>query len=228
MKHHTRLALAGLLAAVALTAAACGGAGGGAGSMDQGGPGKEDAAEKGNDTGMKGMEHSGMDGGSGGTASGMLMKNGKYSDERFIDAMVPHHQGAVEMAEVALKSAEHEEVRQLAQNIVSTQEAEIRDLKKIKQEEFGTSRVPMDMDMGQMQDMGMTTNPRSLADEKPFDRAFIDAMIPHHRSAIEMATVALERSADPQIEELAGGIVEAQEREISQMQTWRENWYPEG
>ena len=51
---------------------------------------------------MKGMDH-----GSGDVASGMVMKNGKYSDERFIDAMVPHHQGAVAMARVALKNAEH-------------------------------------------------------------------------------------------------------------------------
>jgi cytochrome c5 len=36
----------------------------------------------------------------------MLMENGEYSDERFIDAMVPHHQGAIEMAQVALENAE--------------------------------------------------------------------------------------------------------------------------
>ncbi|HKH09735.1 MAG TPA: DUF305 domain-containing protein [Rubrobacter sp.] len=75
---------------------------------------------------------------------------------------------------------------------------------------------------------GMPADPRSLADEEPFDRAFIEAMIPHHRSAIQMAGVALGESDNPQIEKLAGEIVEAQEREISQMQTWRENWYPEG
>jgi len=228
MKHNTKLALAGLLMAVALSVAACGGAGGGAGSMDQDGPDKEGAAEKVDGTGMKGMDHSKMEHNSGGMASGMLMENGKYSDKRFIDAMVPHHQGAVEMAEVALKNTGHEEIEQLAQNIVSTQEAEIEELKEIKQEEFGTSRVPMDMDMGQMQDMGMTMNPQSLAGEKPFDRAFIDAMIPHHRSAIQMGNVALERSDNPRVEELAGNIVEAQEREISQMQAWREDWYPEG
>jgi uncharacterized protein (DUF305 family) len=228
MKHHTKLALAGLLSAVALTAAACGGAGGGAGNMDHGGMGKDGGGEGEKYTVMEGTEHSKMDSGSGGMAAGMLMENGRYSDKRFIDAMVPHHRGAVEMAEVALENAEHEETRQLSKAIVSAQEAEIEELKGIKQEVFGTSRVPMDVDPGQMGGMGMTADPRSLADEEPFDKAFIGAMIPHHRSAIQMANVALERSDNPRIQELAGGIVRAQKREISQMQTWREYWYPEG
>ena len=228
MRHHTRLALAGLLSAVALTAAACGGAGGGAGNTDHGGMGKDGGGEGEKNTVMEGAEHSKMDSGSGGMASGMLMEDGRYSDGRFIDAMVPHHRGAVEMAEVALENAEHEEIRRLSEEIVSAQEAEIEELKRIKQEEFGTSRVPMDMDPGQMEGMGMTADPASLADEEPFDEAFIGAMIPHHRSAIRMADVALEKSDNPQIEELAGEIVQAQEREISQMQTWRNEWYPEG
>jgi len=155
MKHHTRLALAGLLSAVALTVAACGGAGGGAGNMDHGGTGKDGAGEDAKNNGMESMERSRMDRGSDGTASGMLMENGRYSDERFIDAMVPHHQGAVEMAEVALENAEHEEIRQLSESIVSTQKTEIGELKEIKQDEFGTSRVPMDMEAGQMERMGM-------------------------------------------------------------------------
>ncbi|CAA9516377.1 MAG: protein of unknown function DUF305 [uncultured Rubrobacteraceae bacterium] len=228
MRHHTRLALAALLSAVALTVAACGGTGGGAGDKDHGATGRDGAGENGDESGMRGTERSGVDHGSGGMASGMLMENGRYSDERFIDAMVPHHRGAVEMAEVALENAEHDEIKLLAEDIVSTQKAEIEELKGIKQEEFGTSRVPMDMDSGEMGNMGMMEDPEALADKQPFDRAFIGAMIPHHRSAIQMANVALEESDDPRIEELAGEIVEAQEREISQMQTWRENWYPEG
>ena len=228
MKQGTKLALAGLLSAVALTAAACAGAGGDAGGMDHGAKGNGGAGTGEKNAGMEEMGHGGGGQGSGGMASGMLMENGKYSDERFIDAMVPHHQGAVEMAEVALENAEHEEVRRLSENIISTQKAEIGELKRIKQDEFGTSRVPMNMDADEMKGMGMTTDPRSLADEEPFDEAFIEAMIPHHRSAIEMAEVAQEKTDNLRIEELAGGIVEAQEREISQMQTWRENWYPEG
>lgn len=223
MKHHTRLAVAGLLSAVSLTVAACGSAGGNAGDTNSGG------AEGGRKNGgMGATNQSGMHQTSGGMASGMLMENGRYSDESFIDAMVPHHQGAVEMAEVALDNAEHDEIRQLSENIIAAQEAEIKELKDIKQEEFGTSRVPMDANSGQMKGMGLAADPRSLADEKPFDKAFIGNMLPHHRSAIQMANVALEKSDNQQIKDLAEEIARAQEREISQLQTWRDQWYPQG
>jgi uncharacterized protein (DUF305 family) len=173
---------------------------------------------------MAGMDHGQMD--HGGTASGMLMENGKYSDERFIDAMVPHHQGAIDMAEVALENAEHQEIIELSRNIISSQQVEIEELKSIKQEEFGTSAVPMEM--SQQQVRGMMMEPQQLANREPFDRAFIDTMIPHHQSAIEMATVAREKSTIREIRELAENIVSAQQKEIEQMEQWREDWYPEG
>ena len=118
--------------------------------------------------------------------------------------MVPHHQGAIEMAKVALKNAEHEEIIELSRNIISNQQAEIEELKSIKQEEFGTSNVPMEMSQEQMRGMGMMMDPQQLANQKPFDEAFIDAMIPHHQSAIEMAEVAIPRRAiTREIKELA-------------------------
>jgi hypothetical protein len=164
MKNYLRLSLLALAATLVL--ASCGSSGGGSQSNGSG-------------DGMQGMNHgdkagqanggmAGMDHGSGGMASGMLMENGKYSDRRFIDAMVPHHQGAIAMAEVALKNAEHEEIQELSKNIISTQQAEIEELKSIKQEEFGTSQVPMEMSQGQMQSMGMM-DPQDLANREPFD-----------------------------------------------------------
>jgi uncharacterized protein (DUF305 family) len=56
----------------------------------------------------------------------------------------------------------------------------------------------------------------------------MDAMIPHHQSAIEMAKVAYEKSDNPQIKELAQNIMSAQQEEIEQMNRWRHQWYPEG
>ena len=210
---------AGFLA-VAFVLAACGGGGGGS---QQG---------NGSGGGMAGMDHGQMDHGSMGIGTKgmtrqMVTENGKYSDKAFIDAMVPHHQGAMVMARVALENAEHEEIRDLSRNIVSTQQAEIGELKAIKKEEFGTSHVPMEMSSEQMRGMGMMMDPQSLAEENPFDRAFIDAMIPHHRSAIEMAKVANQESENPRIKELAQNIVSAQKWEIEQMRRWREQWYSE-
>jgi uncharacterized protein (DUF305 family) len=217
-----------LLLTVALILVACGGAGGG--QQGGGSDGEQGEAEK--SSGMAGMDHSqmdhgSMDTGSGGMAREMVMENGEYSDRAFIDAMVPHHQGAVEMARVALENAEHQEIIELSRNIISTQKAEIQELKAIKQQEFGTSEVPMEMGAGEMKAMGMT-DPGELANKEPFDRAFIDAMIPHHESAIEMAQVAYQESDNPEIRALAESIVEAQRREITQMEGWRKEWYQEG
>jgi uncharacterized protein (DUF305 family) len=234
MSRYARLLLPVLLLALALALASCGGSGGVQGSSDEGDGGMQgmnhdgetNARTRATETtgGMAGMDHSPTGMG----AEEMLMENGEYSDERFIDAMVPHHQGAIEMAEVALDNAEHEEVRALAEDIVSAQEAEIEELRAIKREEFGTSEVPAGMSAEEMEGMGIMTDPRELADQEPFDRAFIDNMIPHHESAIEMANAALKESENPEIRKIAGAIVNAQEKEIAQMQRWREEWYPEG
>jgi uncharacterized protein (DUF305 family) len=223
LSKYARLSLPLLLLALALALASCGGSSGVQGSS---GEGETDAQTRGAETtgGMARMD-------CGLTGMGleeMLMENGEYCDERFIDAMVPHHQGAIEMAEVALENAEHEEVRALAEHSVSAQEAEIEELRVIKREEFGTSEVPVGMSAEDMEGMGMMMGPRELADQEPFDRTFIDNMIPHHESAIEMANAALKESENPEIREIAGAIVGAQEKEIAQMQRWREEWYPEG
>ena len=152
-------AAAGLMLAATFVLTACGGAGGGQQGSGSGG-GEHGMAENG---GMDHdqMGHGSMGMGSGGMAKQMVMENGKYSDEAFIDAMVPHHQGAIAMAKVALKNAEHEEIKELSRNIVSTQQAEIEELKAIKKEEFGTSDVPMEMSSEQMRGMGMMMDPQA-------------------------------------------------------------------
>ncbi len=134
MRHHTSLALAVLLSAVALTVAACGGMGEGAGDMDHGATGKDGAAENGDKSGMKGMGRSGMERGSGGAAPGVLIENGRYSDERFIDAMVPYHRGAVEMANVALDRSDNLRIEKLAGGIVEAQEREISQMQTWRNE----------------------------------------------------------------------------------------------
>ncbi len=234
MKMPKRLGLAGLLLTLALVLASCAGAGGSGSGQQEEGNSSGGAQEESQDGGMQGMDHGemsgmeGMDSGSmdsGEMARQMVMPNGEYSDAAFVDAMVPHHEGAVEMAQVALENAEHEEIRTLAQDIISGQQAEIEMFVRIREGLEGSPMEGMsEEEMNQM--MGMM-DAQDLAGQRPFDRACLDAMIPHHESAIEMANVALEESEDPEIREIAQGIVDAQEAEIAQMEQWRAEWYPE-
>lgn len=236
MKTWRRLGLPGLLTAAALALASCGGSGGGEmQGMDHGSGGSGGTTQAAPETtgmdmggttgGMQGMDHGSTDPSE--SARQMVAPNGEYSDAAFVDAMIPHHEGAVEMAEVALDNAEHEEIRTLAREIIDSQRAEIEVLGGLREELGGAATTGMSQE--EMEGMmGMSTDPQALADERPFDAAFMDAMTPHHESAIAMANVALEESENPEIRAIAEDIVSAQEREIRQMERWRQEWYPEG
>lgn len=52
------------------------------------------------------------------------------------------------------------------------------------------------------------------------DVDFARGMIPHHQAAIDMARIVLEHGKDAEIRKLAEEIIEAQEREIKQLETW--------
>ena len=224
MRSVKTLWLSALLVAAALALASCGGAGGsGEGEtqgMDQGGSGGQRAEE---------TTSSAMDQGSTNMdaeeARQAVAPNGEYSDAAFVDAMVPHHEGAIEMAEVALPNAEHEEIRKLAREIIDAQQAEIEKFRRIRGE-LGDSTMQMSGE--EMEGMRMSEEPQGLAEARPFDRAFIDAMAPHHEGAVAMADVALKESENPEIRGIAEDIVAGQERELSQMRAWREEWYPRG
>jgi uncharacterized protein (DUF305 family) len=164
-------------------------------------------------------------------------------DQAFIDMMVPHHQSASEMAKLAQDGAEHQELMTLAGQIIEAQEAEIAQMTEWREEWFGSAETPpmdampllpgmemegMDgMEMGDGATMDMTMDIEELRDAEPFDLAFIDAMIPHHQSAIEAGEIALEESDNADIRSLAEEIISSQQAEIEQMTAWRSEWYPE-
>jgi uncharacterized protein (DUF305 family) len=149
------------------------------------------------------------------------------TDRAFAAAMIEHHQSAVEMAEIAHGDAEHEELKQLAGSIESTQKAEISQMEQalrrfeqagVEEESLGVADDAKDMD----------TNPAMLRDARPFDREFIDMMIAHHQGAIRMARVELDNGEDAEMRTLAGAIEAAQTREIDQLNMWRVDWYGGG
>lgn len=57
-------------------------------------------------------------------------KTGDDFDKAFMQEMTIHHQGAITMAEAALKNAKHEEIKQMAQDIITAQTKEINQMKQ--------------------------------------------------------------------------------------------------
>lgn len=151
-------------------------------------------------------------------------------DQQFIDMMVPHHLGAVEMAKVAQARAERPEIRQMAEAIVRDQDREIQQMRGWRKAWYGSDQTPDMAKMPMLPEMrsnmgNMADDVKKLQSAAPFDKAFIDAMIPHHESAVEAAKIAQQRATKPEIKQLAGDIIAAQEREIAQMREWRKAWY---
>jgi uncharacterized protein (DUF305 family) len=139
---------------------------------------------------------------------------GNGVDRAFVEEMIPHHEGAVEMAEVARERGESEFVKALADTIIRTQSAEIETMRDFKADLADVEAEDLGMSHSMM-NMGDTAE---LQRADPFDEAFLRMMIPHHRSAIEMARIELERGKDTEIKALAQQIIDDQQREIEEMQ----------
>ena len=140
--------------------------------------------------------------------------NSEYSaaDIAFAEMMIPHHEQAIEMSEIALLNTTNPEVLQLAQEIKDAQSPEIELMKS-------WTGVKTSTHAGHMMD-GMLSE-SELADlreakDKEFDRLFLQGMIKHHEGAIVMAQdVAASKNKD--VTDLSASIISAQESEISKM-----------
>ncbi len=148
-------------------------------------------------------------------------------DAMFIEQMIPHHDDAIAMAELALTRAEHPEIKQLAADIKRTQTAENDQMRTWYREWFGAGVPDVGSPSSMMGGM-MGSGAISMADLEvavPFDKAFIEAMIPHHQTAIMMSRMAGGASGRSEMRELTSSIIEAQSTEIDKMQTWYDEWY---
>ncbi len=161
------------------------------------------------------------------SGSGDSDTSGEEVDVAFAAQMVPHHEAAIKMAELAKENGEHPEIIQMANNIVETQSAEIETLNSIHDRMATESSSNTDNGSMDMSDsmMGMDMDMSELENANPFDREFIDQMIPHHQGAIRMAYAELEEGQDQETKDLAQAIIDAQAKEIAQMNRWRMDWY---
>ena len=172
---------------------------------------------------------------------------GSMADIAFVQMMIPHHEQAIEMAELALDPASNASapVQQMAGDIKAAQGPEIV-LMEQWLVEWGVSSDDDDendwpgshaddhMDAGAMGDfdhmsgwamgdmMGMLSDEQmadlAAATGMQFDRLWLEGMIDHHEGAVDMAEMVASESGDPAVNELADQIITTQLAEIAEME----------
>ena len=145
-------------------------------------------------------------------------------DAAFAQGMLGHHIGAVDMAEIELKYGTDEEMRKLAQEIINAQQSEIKQMKAWLADHPDTAEPTADTKaMQQAYADGMDAMHEEMmagiADPAP-DMAFARGMLPHHIGAVDMAKTQLKYGKDAEMRKLAQEIIDAQQSEIEQMQSW--------
>ena len=134
-------------------------------------------------------------------------------DQIFAAMMIPHHEQAIQMSELALLNSTDPEILALASEIKAAQGPEIDQMKS-----WGSSK--MGSHAGHMMDEGMLTDDEMAqlkdASGAEFNRLFLEGMIKHHQGAIQMADMVID-SGNEEAALLGKNIVESQSAEIERM-----------
>jgi len=150
------------------------------------------------------------------------------ADVAFVQGMIPHHQQAIEMAELIDGRSDRPELTKLAGDVSATQSAEVSRMQSwleawgkpssgMGEMDHSASLMPGMMGQAEMDEL------KGLKGTK-FDLAFVDMMTRHHQGAIEMATTELGAGSLGEVKQLAQQIITAQQREIQQMAAWKQAW----
>ncbi len=168
-------------------------------------------------------------------SSGMMgigtMSQQEQMDKMFIEQMIPHHDDAIAMARIAQEKATRPEIKQLAGDIVSSQSAEIEQMRGWYKDWFGsdvssTNHMAMNHGGGMMPGSMMSeTDLARLNSATPFEQEFIRQMIPHHQMAVMMAEMLKTTTDRSEMKKLAEDIINAQTAEIQKMRDWDKAWY---
>ncbi|MDP2775497.1 MAG: DUF305 domain-containing protein [Nocardioides sp.] len=143
------------------------------------------------------------------------------ADAEFLTGMIPHHQQALEMAELAETRAESPEVRALAERIAAAQAPEILVMADWLVDhghevpDHGHGGLHADM-IGMLSDDQMAA--LADADGTAFDELFLTGMVQHHEGAVAMALTVLSDGEDQLVNELASDVNASQSAEIARMQ----------
>ncbi|MCC3160226.1 DUF305 domain-containing protein [Hymenobacter sp. 15J16-1T3B] len=151
----------------------------------------------------------------------MAMTKTQDPDNDFAMMMKMHHQGAITMSQEELRSGKDADMKQMAQTIITKQQAEIQQLDAfLSSHPAHAPAVPAfnTKQMESMERMMQANDLRPLTGDIDYD--FAQLMVDHHRSAIENSQAEIEYGRENAMKTLAHNIIDDQEMEIKDLQAW--------
>ncbi len=150
-------------------------------------------------------------------------------DLQFIDTMIVHHQGALDMAKLVEARASREELRKFGAAIIADQDREITQMKRWRDDWFKDAKPAINMEFAGMKEGMGQMDMKALGELKgpEFDREFIRQMTLHHQGAVLMSRALLDGAkgdSKPELKKLAEAIITSQNAEIDQMNKWFSEW----
>jgi uncharacterized protein (DUF305 family) len=147
------------------------------------------------------------------------------NDLLLIDEMLANHAGAMTMANVALQRANDSRVRRIALRIAESHAGEIQLLRHWRDTRFPGAEPTFYLSAEQQDRPAPSPgDDRALAElcaaRDNFDQIFLERMIDHHRSAIELAEHARKSAEHQEIVEFAIAIIAARTSEVAMMNQW--------
>jgi uncharacterized protein (DUF305 family) len=145
---------------------------------------------------------------------------------QFIDTMIAHHQGAVDMALLVNTRSQRDVMKKLAQGILKEQRQEIAQMQQWREAWFAGAKSAVNMDFPGMKKgmSGMDMGRLNSLKANEFDIEFLRQMIPHHEGAIEMAKALKAGNEYADMQQLADSIIASQTAEVAQMKEWLSGW----
>ena len=136
----------------------------------------------------------------------------------FAIMMIAHHVGAVEMSELLLKKGKDPVLKSFANKVIAAQNTEIEQMKNFQNtREISTDYEKFQQALNQSMAAMMDKNIKVHDD---IDKDYAQQMIPHHKSAVEMAEVYLKFGKQPDLLKLSKSIVSEQKKEIAELEMW--------
>jgi uncharacterized protein (DUF305 family) len=138
------------------------------------------------------------------------------SDAMFLQMMIPHHEQAIVMSDLALKISKTPQILDLAKQIKTAQNPEIMQMKNWLADSGFSEDPGHSMDgMGGMLS-GEDLEILAKSSGKTFEKLFLSGMIEHHQGAIQMVNM-ISNSANSEIKKFGESIVKTQSAEIEMM-----------